>query len=78
MRACGPRDPQVLAGVLWKSAAGNWYLLAAGSRDTASIRATGGVTASGRGPLLTARAEQGVRADLQGTLTDGRKINGLR
>ncbi|MFI0810034.1 hypothetical protein [Streptomyces echinatus] len=76
--ACGPRDPQVLAGVLWKSAAGNWYLLAAGSRDTASIRATGGVTASGRGPLLTARAEQGVRADLQGTLTDGRKISGLR
>ncbi|WP_251093093.1 hypothetical protein [Streptomyces sp. Caat 7-52] len=76
--ACGARDPQVLAGVLWKSAAGNWYLLAAGSAGTASIRATGGVTASGQGPLLAARAAQGVRADLEGTLADGRKISGLR
>lgn len=76
--ACGPRDPHVLAGVLWKSAGGHWYLLAAGSRDTASIRATGGVTASGRGALLAARAEQGARADLKGTLADGRSITGLR
>ncbi|MFF8727723.1 hypothetical protein ACF073_14700 [Streptomyces sp. NPDC015171] len=75
--ACGPRDPQVLAGVLWKSAAGHWYLLAAGSEGTASIRATGGVTASGQGPLLAVKAEQGVRAGLQGTLADGRKISGL-
>ncbi|SEC87803.1 hypothetical protein SAMN05216532_2673 [Streptomyces sp. 2231.1] len=76
--ACGPRDPHVLAGVLWKSAGGHWYLLAAGSRDTASVRATGGVTASGRGALLAARAEQGARADLKGTLADGRSITGLR
>ncbi|MFI9241423.1 hypothetical protein ACIGXF_02280 [Streptomyces sp. NPDC053086] len=76
--ACGPRAPQVLAGVLWKSAAGSWYLLAAGGSDTASIRATGGVTASGQGPLLAVRARQGVRADLTGTLADGRKVSGLR
>ncbi|MFI5974737.1 hypothetical protein [Streptomyces sp. NPDC051452] len=75
--ACGARDPQVLAGVLWKSGAGHWYLLAAGGKDTASIRATGGVTASGRGPLLAARAAQGARADLTGTLTDGRPVAGL-
>ncbi|SOD87070.1 hypothetical protein [Streptomyces sp. Ag109_G2-15] len=75
--ACGPRDPHVLAGVLWKSRAGNWYLLAAGSRDTASIRATGGVTASGPGPLLVARAEQGAQAQLKGALTDGSSISGL-
>ncbi|MFI9805075.1 hypothetical protein ACIHEJ_12025 [Streptomyces sp. NPDC052301] len=78
VRACGPRDPHVLAGVLWKSRAGHWYLLAAGDRDTASIRAKGGVTAAGQGPLLVARAEQGARADLGGTLTDGRSITGLR
>ncbi|MEU0003693.1 hypothetical protein ABZ079_05125 [Streptomyces sp. NPDC006314] len=76
--ACGPRDPHVLAGVLWKSGAGNWYLLAAGSRETTSIRATGGLTASGQGPLLAARAEKGARADLMGTLADGRNISGLR
>ncbi|MFB0619993.1 hypothetical protein [Streptomyces sp. AGS-58] len=76
--ACGPRDPHVLAGVLWKSGGGHWYLLAAGSAGTSSVSATGGVTASARGPLLTARATQGVRADLAGTLADGRQITGLR
>ncbi|MFF9085080.1 hypothetical protein ACF1BE_01380 [Streptomyces sp. NPDC014991] len=76
--ACGRRDPHVLAGVLWKSAGGHWYLLAAGSAGTSSVSATGGVNASARGPLLTARATQGVRADLAGTLADGRRITGLR
>ncbi|KAF3465061.1 hypothetical protein [Streptomyces sp. Tu 3180] len=76
--ACGAREPRVLAGVLWKSGAGAWYLLAAGSRDTASVRATGGVEGSARGHLLTVRAEQGARADLKGTLEDGRTIGGLR
>ncbi|MFF8904090.1 hypothetical protein [Streptomyces olivaceoviridis] len=76
--ACGPRDPHVLAGVLWKSAAGTWYLLAAGSEGTSSVSATGGVTASAPGPLLAVKAEQGARADLKGALTDGREIGGLR
>ncbi|MHB9862347.1 hypothetical protein [Streptomyces sp. YIM S03343] len=75
---CGPRAPHVLSGVLWKSAAGFWYLLAAGSRDTASVSATGGVRAAGQGPLLAVRAEQGARADLRGTLSDGSRIDGLR
>jgi hypothetical protein len=75
--ACGARDPHVLAGVLWKSHGGHWYLLAAGSEGTASIRATGGVDASGQGPLLVARAKEGTRAELKGTLADGRSISGL-
>lgn len=78
VRACGPRDPHVLAGVLWKSAAGHWYLLAAGSQDTATIEAGGGITAAGRGPMLVARAKQGAHATLKGTLEDGRPISGLR
>ncbi|MBK3581128.1 hypothetical protein JHN63_46650 [Streptomyces sp. MBT65] len=76
--ACGARDPHVLAGVLWKSAAGSWYLLAAGSKDTAAVTATGGVTGSARGGLLTVRTKQGVQAELKGTLDDGRTITGLR
>ncbi|MFJ8541872.1 hypothetical protein ACIRFH_07630 [Streptomyces sp. NPDC093586] len=76
--ACGKRDPHVLAGVLWKSEGGRWYLLAAGSRDTKSIEATGGVSGSADGNLLTAGAEQGARAELKGTLEDGRTIGGLR
>ncbi|GAB2740889.1 hypothetical protein [Streptomyces bullii] len=75
--ACGARDPHVLAGVLWKSAAGNRYLLAAGSPDTASVRATGGVDGATRGNLLAVRAGQGARAELKGTLKDGRSISGL-
>ncbi|MGC2999104.1 hypothetical protein ACPF8X_12230, partial [Streptomyces sp. G35A] len=75
--ACGAREPRVLAGVLWKSEAGAWYLLAAGSRDVTSVTATGGVTGSARGPALTVRAVRGARADLKGTLRDGRSIRGL-
>ncbi|MER6283801.1 hypothetical protein [Streptomyces sviceus] len=76
--ACGAKDPQVLAGVLWKSGTGSWYLLAAGSRGTSSISATGGVTGSARGNLLAVKAEQGGRAELKGILEDGRTVSGLR
>ncbi|SEQ93365.1 hypothetical protein SAMN04487983_1009152 [Streptomyces sp. yr375] len=76
--ACGPRDPHVLAGVLWKSKGGHWYLLAAGDKATASIRSTGGVRGSGEGNLLTVPAKQGAQAGLEGKLTDGRSVSGLR
>ncbi|MFG2548609.1 hypothetical protein [Streptomyces sp. NPDC048581] len=75
--ACGARDPHVLAGVLWKAQTGEWYLLAAGTRDTESIRATGGVQGTSRGSLLIVRAEQGAQAELKGTLESGRSISGL-
>ncbi|MFI8861284.1 hypothetical protein ACIGW5_32665 [Streptomyces prasinus] len=74
---CGEREPRVLAGVLWKSGAGTWYLLAAGSRGTTSVTATGGVEGTVRGNLLTLEAEQGARADLEGTLENGDRVSGL-
>ncbi|MDQ1044879.1 hypothetical protein [Streptomyces sp. V4I2] len=76
--ACGPRDPHVLAGVLWKSEAGSWYLLAAGGRGTASITATGGVDGSAQGNLLAVKTKAGAQAGLQGELENGRSINALR
>ncbi|WP_409472521.1 hypothetical protein [Streptomyces sp. HC307] len=76
--ACGTRDPHVLAGVLWKSEAGTWYLLAAGSRDTASISTTGGVEQTAQGNLLAVPAKKGTQAGLKAILTDGRSISGLR
>ncbi|MEU3251828.1 hypothetical protein [Streptomyces sp. NPDC006997] len=76
--ACGARDPHVLAGVLWKSTEGDWYLLAAGDRDTVSVRASGGIEGSAQGHLLTAEAEAGARAELTGSLEDGRTVEGLR
>ncbi|MDH6626861.1 hypothetical protein M2271_004684 [Streptomyces sp. LBL] len=74
---CGPRDPQVLAGVLWKSGAGSWYLLAAGSRGMSSISATGGVRGTSNGNLLTVKTLQGAQAGLQGTLENGLPVDGL-
>ncbi|WP_232626664.1 hypothetical protein [Streptomyces alfalfae] len=74
--ACGARDAKVLAGVLWKSQAGNWYLLGAGSKNVTSVTATGGARAEGN--LLAVRTERGTQARLTGTLTDGSKVTTLR
>ncbi|AZS87686.1 hypothetical protein ELQ87_28260 [Streptomyces griseoviridis] len=75
--ACGERDPRALAGVLWKSAGGHWYLLAAGDPDVTSVTASGGITATARGNLLITKAEQGARAKLRGTSADGGSVDGL-
>ncbi|WP_439812368.1 hypothetical protein [Streptomyces sp. P9-2] len=76
--ACGKRQPDVLAGVLWKSAGGTWYLLAAGSEGVTSVEATGGIEGRAKDRLLSVRAEKGARADLEGTLEDGGSVGGLR
>ncbi|MFE1443193.1 hypothetical protein [Streptomyces sp. NPDC058739] len=75
--ACGAKVPPVVAGVLWKSGAGVWYLLAAGSEDVESVRTSGGVEGAAEGHLLAVEAAQGARAELEGVLRDGRVISGL-
>lgn len=76
--ACGPRMPRVLAGVLWKSRGGRWYVLAAGSEQFTSLTTSGGVTGSTRGRLLAVPAGAGDRADLDGELADGSRVGALR
>ncbi|MFF8590233.1 hypothetical protein ACF061_02110 [Streptomyces sp. NPDC015220] len=76
--ACGPRDPHVLAGVLWKSKAGSWYLLAAGSSHVRSITASGAVETTVEDRLLAVAAKQGARPKLKATLDDGRPLGTLR
>ncbi|MEV6795765.1 hypothetical protein AB0M87_28085 [Streptomyces sp. NPDC051320] len=76
--ACGEREPQVLAGVLWKSRGGHWFVLAAGSPQFASLATTGGVTGSAAGHLLAVPAEQGAQAQLNGRLADGTEVGALR
>ncbi|MFE7122352.1 hypothetical protein ACFU99_43710, partial [Streptomyces sp. NPDC057654] len=66
-----------LAGALWKSPAGQWYLLAAGSDRVASIAATGGVRGSTAGSLLAVPAKDGARAKLSARLTNGKKLTPL-
>lgn len=77
--ACGPREPRVLAGVLWKSRVGQWYVLAAGSAQFASLTATGaGVNGSANGNRLAVKAPEGAQVDLSGKLTDGSRAGALR
>lgn len=76
--ACGAREPHVLAGVLWKSRGGRWYVLAAGSDEFRSVRTTGGVTGDARGRVLAVPAKPGDRAELDGLLADGTRVGALR
>jgi hypothetical protein len=64
--------------VLWKASGGQWWLLAAGSSDVASIRATGGVRGQVTGRMLAVPTEAGARAELDGHLADGKEIAALR
>ncbi|WP_374103745.1 hypothetical protein [Streptomyces sp. ISL-86] len=77
--ACGPREPRVLAGVLWKSRAGQWYVLAAGSAQFTSLSVSGGgVSGAAPGNRLAVKAPAGAQVDLTGKLTDGSKAGVLR
>ncbi|MFH9614499.1 hypothetical protein ACH4MM_12350 [Streptomyces pratensis] len=75
---CGIRRPRVLAGVLWRSGGGRWYVLAAGSRQFASLSATGGVEGRTNGRLMVLPAREGDRPRLDGMLTDGSRVGSLR
>lgn len=74
---CGTRRPRVLAGVLWRSDGGRWYVLAAGSRQFTSLTATGGVRGRAQGRLLALPAGEGDRARLDGLLADGSRVGAL-
>lgn len=74
---CGTRRPRVLAGVLWRSEGGRWYVLAAGSGQFASLTASGGVRGRTDGRLLTLPAAEGDRPRLAGLLADGSRVGSL-
>ncbi|GAA2333328.1 hypothetical protein [Streptomyces cuspidosporus] len=76
--ACGPREPRVLAGALWKSRAGRWYLLAAGSSQVTSVAARGDVRGTAVGRTLTLPAREGDQARLSGRLVSGGRLSALR
>ncbi|WP_405852295.1 hypothetical protein OG361_06175 [Streptomyces sp. NBC_00090] len=54
--ACSRFGQHVLAGTYWTAPSGRRYLLAAGSRRLTGITAGGAVSATGRGPVLSAAA----------------------
>ncbi|QES50433.1 hypothetical protein DEJ50_24015 [Streptomyces venezuelae] len=76
--ACGERQPRVLAGVLWKSRAGQWYVLAAGSAQFTSLEVAGGAKGRAQGSHLAVKAPAGAQVELTGRLADGTKAGVLR
>ncbi|WP_233518430.1 hypothetical protein [Streptomyces corynorhini] len=72
--ACGAREPRALAGVVWQSGGGRWYVLAAGSGQFRSLATTGGVPGAARGNLLAVPAARGARAELSGRVADGTEV----
>ncbi|MEU9292706.1 hypothetical protein [Streptomyces sp. NPDC048266] len=75
--ACSRFGQHVLAGAYWTAPSGTRYFLAAGSRRLTGLTAGGAVTATARGPVLSAEAgaaEGPVR--LTGRLPDGTSIPG--
>jgi hypothetical protein len=75
---CGARAPRVLAGVLWKSGAGHWYVLAAGSRQLASVTVGGAVHGTSAGNRIAVPAREGAQVELSGRLADGSRAGVLR
>ncbi|MEU6842748.1 hypothetical protein ABZ930_12880 [Streptomyces sp. NPDC046716] len=73
--ACGSRDPLVLAGVRWKSRAGVWYLVAAGSKKVGSVTAAGSTVP---GNLLAVKVARGAKVSLTGRTAAGTKVTTLK
>ncbi len=76
--ACGPIDPAVLSGVLWKSPARRWYLLAAGSPEVAGVTVSGGLAYSAVGRLAAVPAAPGTKARFTARLANGGSLSALR
>ncbi|WP_306323499.1 MULTISPECIES: hypothetical protein [unclassified Streptomyces] len=73
--ACGERDPQVLAGVRWKSRAGAWYLVAAGSEGVDSVAVSGRRV---NGNVVAVPLARGGEVSLSGTGARGSEVPALR
>ncbi|MFD5621289.1 hypothetical protein [Streptomyces yangpuensis] len=76
--ACGRFGQHLLAGFRWRSPAGRWYLLAAGSRQVTGIAVTGAVRAGSAGRTLAApwTGPDGA-VSLTGTLAGGGTVTAL-
>ncbi|MFD9570049.1 hypothetical protein ACFWBI_09405 [Streptomyces sp. NPDC059982] len=76
--ACGRFGQHLLAGTRWRSPAGRWYLLAAGSREVTAITASGAVRAEAGGRSLAVPAgPEGAPVSLTARLASGARITAL-
>ena len=75
--SCTRYSPDVMAGVMWRSPASRWYVLAAATPAVTSVAASGPVTARSEGPLLTAPAPRGSRPTLTARTKSGLTLRPL-
>ncbi|MFF5781328.1 hypothetical protein ACFY7Y_30940 [Streptomyces virginiae] len=76
--ACGRFGQHLLAGTRWRSPAGHWYLLAAGSREVTAITASGTVRAETGGRSLVAPVgATDAPVSLTARLASGARITAL-
>ncbi|OON77283.1 hypothetical protein [Streptomyces tsukubensis] len=75
--ACSRFGQHIVAGTHWKSPAGHWYLLGAGSRAVTAIKAEGDVSDDERGTTFAVRAPKDAEAKLTARLDNGDSLSEL-
>ncbi|MFC9947595.1 hypothetical protein [Streptomyces pratensis] len=75
---CSRFGQHVVAGTHWRSPAGSWYVLAAGSRAVERIEVTGSVRGASDGPVLAVRAPRGAAFRVDAELRDGGTMSSVR
>ncbi|ATL26026.1 hypothetical protein [Streptomyces formicae] len=75
--ACGRFGQHVVAAAHWKSGAGHWYALAAGSRAVTDVTLSGQVQEKRAGRTLAVRAPRDARLRVGARLDNGETLVGL-
>ncbi|MEU0133008.1 hypothetical protein ABZ172_03040 [Streptomyces sp. NPDC006296] len=75
---CSRFGQHVVAGTHWRSPAGEWYVLAAGSRAVRRVEVTGSVHGAAAGPTLAVRAPQDAPFRVTAALHDGGTASSAR
>ncbi|MFJ2767266.1 hypothetical protein [Streptomyces sp. NPDC087300] len=75
--ACGRFGQHVVAAAHWKSRAGRWYALAAGSRAVTGLTLSGTVDEKHDGRTLAVRAPRDARLRIEARLDNGENLAGL-
>lgn len=75
--ACSRFGQHVVAGAHWRSPAGHWYVVGAGSREVTGIAASGGAKGEQRGTTFAERAPKTARVELTARLKTGDSLKEL-
>ncbi|PWI13117.1 hypothetical protein DI272_02415 [Streptomyces sp. Act143] len=74
---CSRFGQHIVAGTAWRSPAGRWYALAAGSRAVTGITVSGDVTAKTPARTVAVRTPKRPRFDVSAQLATGERLDGV-